>query len=164
MPFPPAPLPINMTDATPQQGTHPNLHNQVSQAINDTVAVVQGLQGLGFKANAYSAAAHPGIAQTPVNLNSMRVDWVVDANHSYLIISTCTYNVDAGGIVVQRNVAGSGLFGVAQLTIPPNGWGTVTNVAYFTGNAGPNFIQVTATVSAGFATANERQLMVFDLT
>lgn len=37
MPYPPAALPVNLTNATPQQNTHPTLHNQVSQAINDVV-------------------------------------------------------------------------------------------------------------------------------
>jgi glucan-binding YG repeat protein len=165
MTWPPAALPTNRTNATPQQDTHPADHNAIAQAINDTVATVQALQGLGYKGNAYSAAQHPGIAQAQVNLNAMRVDWVVDAGHWYLVISTCTYNVDAGGIIVQRNVASNGTFGISQLQIVPNGWGTISNIGLYTsGSSGPNYIQVTAQVSGGFATANERSLMIFDLT
>ena len=41
MAFPPAPLPINKTDATDQDIDHPNTHNAIAQAINDTVPVVQ---------------------------------------------------------------------------------------------------------------------------
>jgi hypothetical protein len=164
MAWPPPVLPTNRTNATPQQDTHPADHNAIAQAINDTVATVQALQGLGYKGHAYTAVTHPGIAQAQVNLNNMRVDWVVETSHIYLVISTCTYNVDAGGIVVQRNIAGNGTFGVAQLTIQPGSWGTVNNIALYTGPAGPNFIQVTAQVSAGFTTANDRSLMIYDLT
>lgn len=39
MAWPPPTLPINFTDATAQgPGVHPNAHNALSQAINDTVA------------------------------------------------------------------------------------------------------------------------------
>ena len=164
MAWPPPALRIDITDATAQQTVHADLHNKTSQAVNDTVAAVLALQAAGDKGHAYSATPHPGIAQAQINLNAMRVDWVVETSHVYLVVSTCTYNVDAGGIVVQRNIAGNGTFGVAQLTIPANSWGTVNNLAIYTGLAGPNFIQVTAQVSAGFATANDRQLMIFDLT
>jgi hypothetical protein len=41
MAWPPPTLPINRTDANPQQGTHPSDHNALALAINDTVAFVQ---------------------------------------------------------------------------------------------------------------------------
>lgn len=44
MAFPPAPLPTNRTNATPQNNTHPADHNAISAAINDTVFAVQTLQ------------------------------------------------------------------------------------------------------------------------
>jgi hypothetical protein len=40
MPFPPPVLPINRTNATAQQDTHPADHNAAALAINDTVARV----------------------------------------------------------------------------------------------------------------------------
>jgi len=140
------------------------LAEAVEPRLSSLNGAVTALTGQGYKGHAYSAVTHPGIAAAEVNLNGMRVDWVVEAGHQYLIVSTCTYNVDAGGILVQRNVAGNGTFGVAQLTIPPGSWGTVNNLALYSGPAGPNFIQVTAQISAGYATANDRQLMIFDLS
>jgi len=41
MAWPTAVLPTNRTNATPQTTTHPNDHNAISLAINDTVAHVQ---------------------------------------------------------------------------------------------------------------------------
>lgn len=38
MPYPPAPLPLNRTNATPQQDNHPQDHNTISLGINDIVA------------------------------------------------------------------------------------------------------------------------------
>lgn len=43
MAFPPATLPTNRTNATPQQNTHPGDHNALAAAINDTVAQAQSL-------------------------------------------------------------------------------------------------------------------------
>jgi len=40
MAWPPPTLPINFTDATPQQTAHPDAHNKTNQAINDIVAHV----------------------------------------------------------------------------------------------------------------------------
>lgn len=41
MAWPPAALPTNRTNATPQQNTHPADHNALALAINDTVGKVQ---------------------------------------------------------------------------------------------------------------------------
>lgn len=43
MAWPPPVLPINRTDATVQQATHPADHNAVNLAVNDTVARVAGI-------------------------------------------------------------------------------------------------------------------------
>lgn len=40
MAFPPSPLPINRTNATPQSNTHPSDHNAIGAAVNDTVGVL----------------------------------------------------------------------------------------------------------------------------
>lgn len=45
MAWPPPPLPINRTNSTPQETTHPGDHNTMSQAINDTVAYFQSAAG-----------------------------------------------------------------------------------------------------------------------
>jgi hypothetical protein len=45
MAWPPGVLPINRSDATPQQTTHAADHNAANQAINDTVAHVQATEG-----------------------------------------------------------------------------------------------------------------------
>ncbi len=47
MAWPPPTLPINFTDATPQQTAHPVAHNQANQAINDIVAQLGPLIPLG---------------------------------------------------------------------------------------------------------------------
>ncbi len=44
MAFPPATLPTNRTNATPQQDTHPSDHNALAAAINDTVQYAQDLR------------------------------------------------------------------------------------------------------------------------
>lgn len=50
MAFPPSPLPVNRTNATPQQNTHPADHNAIGQAVNDTVTQVVGLtNSLGLR-------------------------------------------------------------------------------------------------------------------
>lgn len=55
MAFPPGALPTNRSNTTPQQDTHPNDHNAISAAINDTVGAVlelqQGVQRVGTVAN-----------------------------------------------------------------------------------------------------------------
>lgn len=40
MAFPPAPLPVNRTNATAQNNNHPNDHNAIGAAVNDTVGAV----------------------------------------------------------------------------------------------------------------------------
>lgn len=44
MAWPPAGLPTNRTNATPQTNTHPADHNAVNAAMNDTVARVQAIE------------------------------------------------------------------------------------------------------------------------
>lgn len=44
MAFPPPVLPTDNRDDTPSAFTHPDLHNDVNQAVNDIVVVVQNLQ------------------------------------------------------------------------------------------------------------------------
>lgn len=46
MAWPPATLPTNRTNATPQNNTHPADHNAISAAINDTVGKVQQIDAL----------------------------------------------------------------------------------------------------------------------
>lgn len=47
MAWPPPVLPVNRTDATPQQGTHPADHNAANLAINDLVTKVTPLIPIG---------------------------------------------------------------------------------------------------------------------
>ncbi len=49
MAWPPPVLPINITDATAQQATHPDLHNKTSQAVNDIVERLQARSLLGME-------------------------------------------------------------------------------------------------------------------
>lgn len=49
MAWPPPVLPINRTDATPQQTTHANDHNAISLAINDTVDRLYGRKLTGLE-------------------------------------------------------------------------------------------------------------------
>jgi hypothetical protein len=60
MAWPPPALPINRTNATTQQDTHPGDHNQVNQAMNDTVAHVQGIDNTltGVINETHRLAAH----------------------------------------------------------------------------------------------------------
>ncbi len=44
MAWPPASLATNRTNATPQTDTHPNDHNQVNGAVNDTVLRVLSIE------------------------------------------------------------------------------------------------------------------------
>lgn len=46
MAWPPPVLPINRSNATAQQDTHPQDHNAANQAVNDTVTKVQGMDNL----------------------------------------------------------------------------------------------------------------------
>src|SRR5881628_3132263 len=41
MPWPPPVLPINRTNAEPQQDTHPNDHNALAVAMNDTTDMLR---------------------------------------------------------------------------------------------------------------------------
>jgi hypothetical protein len=73
MAWPPAALPTNRTNATPQQDTHPADHNAIGQAINDTVARIQANETAaavwrGF--NAYTVAEIT-IAQNPSFTNAL---------------------------------------------------------------------------------------------
>jgi hypothetical protein len=66
MAWPPAPLPINYTDATPQQALHPSIHNATSQAVNDTVAQLGAVGGqvtdLATRAGVWRSAANQVMA------------------------------------------------------------------------------------------------------
>jgi hypothetical protein len=68
MAFPPGVLPINRTDATPQQATHPADHNAISAAINDTVSTVVGMQAVqvrtGTVGNQTGQTVAPGAVVT----------------------------------------------------------------------------------------------------
>lgn len=67
MAWPPPALPINITDATPQQTTHPDLHNKTGQAVNDTVAKVGAMDaalGNPWRAAEYGTCALSAGAMT----------------------------------------------------------------------------------------------------
>jgi len=54
MAWPPAALPINRTNATPQLDTHAADHNAVNQAVNDTVAYSQALNNYANQMAGYN--------------------------------------------------------------------------------------------------------------
>lgn len=88
MAWPPPTLPINQTNATPQQNTHPQDHAAANQAINDTVAYAKQLpRGVigqkvkattsgGFGAIEYAISelylATPSVAPSPQRLYTIR--------------------------------------------------------------------------------------------
>lgn len=74
MAFPPATLPTNRTNATPQNNTHPADHNAISAAVNDTVGALSGLiAAVGpFNLGALGAPSIPGAAtQAVVSYSSL---------------------------------------------------------------------------------------------
>jgi hypothetical protein len=61
MAWPPAALPTNRTNSTPQQDTHPSDHNAIGLAVNDTVGQVQKLSSRrGCQVFANTFAVGPG--------------------------------------------------------------------------------------------------------
>ena len=62
MAFPPAVLPINRSNATVMTDLHPQDHNSVNQAVNDTVAFINVRHGVTGSSSAQTAAA--GITHT----------------------------------------------------------------------------------------------------
>lgn len=65
MAFPPAPLPVNYTNLTPQQDDHPAAHNDTNAAVNDIVDAVQQNQAAILNATAqFGSVTGGGAAAT----------------------------------------------------------------------------------------------------
>lgn len=87
MPWPPASLPANRTNATPQTNTHPNDHNAIAQAVNDTVAKVESLDAF-----ANSTAAYAEVIDDRVDKIVAGVTTVGKSTLSYKVRSVDTAN------------------------------------------------------------------------
>jgi len=72
MAWPPASLPTNRTNATPQTNTHPADHNAVNAAVNDTVAHVQAIDNGTSRAGAAELAYKIRSVDTP---NDIELHW-----------------------------------------------------------------------------------------
>lgn len=72
MAFPPAVLPTNRTNATPQQDTHPADHNAVNAAVNDIVTYV-GRISRGVLERVQMPVDQGGFGGTELNPNGMSV-------------------------------------------------------------------------------------------
>lgn len=106
MAWPPAPLPTNRTNATPQQNTHPGDHNAIAQAINDTVSHVNVMLD-----NAVRAA----VVQTTTNASGET--WIPFASpfpQSVFAIALTDYSPPGFGAInlrlSQLNINGFGFY------------------------------------------------------
>jgi hypothetical protein len=175
MPFPPPVLPINRTDATPQQTTHPADHNAISAAINDTVAWLQSPTSrftkfaAGDRGGAWTATQHAGIQQAAVALNTSRVDWVQTAGRRYLVLASCWFSkagADVSSQVVMQILRGdtSALIANVRSYCLATGDVTIHAQAVITSTTSvPTFVQLQALTGAGFVNANERTIQVIDI-
>lgn len=68
MAWPPSTLATNRTNSTPQTDSHPNDHNQVNAAVNDTVARVAAHESGAVHVN---AAANADLATLAMKVRSV---------------------------------------------------------------------------------------------
>ncbi|HKV67679.1 MAG TPA: hypothetical protein VJN72_06285 [Gaiellales bacterium] len=113
MAYPPAALPVNRTNATPQTNTHPNDHNLIGQAINDVVGKL-GTNPSGQLADVTTRFAFEGIAST---MSGGTDQWSTFGG----------FNVQAGTVVGTTDASGYVVvtfphpFPIAPIVIATNG-------------------------------------------
>jgi hypothetical protein len=177
MAFPPPVLPINRTDATPQQTTHANDHNAANQAINDITAKVTAIDAAvtagapGYVGNAFVAAEQTGIAAAWIYLNSLRVDYADVPGHQFLILyfgqgrkGATDTNADSGVRVMWAGQAGTFNIGQSIETMNQGTYNTFNVVALRAGGAAaPCNVQVQASTAAGWLNIAASALYVIDL-
>lgn len=116
MAWPPGVLPINRTNATTQQDTHPADHNAVNQAVNDIVPQVQAL--LANKPAFWVQANQPGQA----------IGAGADGTIAWATVNNPAWGV-AGATSLVVPAGGDGVYVVsAKLTSPPPPGPATTNL------------------------------------
>lgn len=93
MAWPPPTLSTSRTNATPQTNTHPNDHNAMSAAINDTVARVQAIEDGGVEVTSSKLAEQATLAfvvRSAGTLNDIQFRW--DSPGLYFAVDGVTWN------------------------------------------------------------------------
>lgn len=109
MAWPPPVLPINRTDATPQQTTHAADHNAANQAINDIVTKVGGYSfARGFVQGA-PGSYPPGTDFCSFTIAAAGVDRTLTFAYNALVTN------NTGGLGFMEAFANGGQISVAQL-------------------------------------------------
>lgn len=128
MAWPPAALPTNRTNATPQQNTHPADHNAISLAINDTVTQLQTVTTNQLRAG--SIAQQTG--QSVAGGATVSLSWTSVTDSSYGSGPTFTIPSGKGGLyVISLRVTLSAPIvtgGFGDLVITANTFGYVSYI------------------------------------
>ncbi len=125
MAYPPALLPTNRTDATPQQGNHIADHNGSAAAINDISAHVQGIDSgankVGAAANAdYAAVANYANSADTCNA-ATNANWATTSGTANFATNVNSYQTP-NYITFRWDAAGGGLF----FKVDNSGWYLIT--------------------------------------
>jgi hypothetical protein len=153
MAWPPGPLPTNITNATPQQTTHPDLHDQTSQAVNDIVSTVSGMI--------------PGIVSMFATVDALKASGLPEGSLAYAR-SPVGYGIAArqGGAWAADRVFGSSSAtdanGIFIVTAAVAGFATIVHADLLTAKGFPGAGAVTNT-SWSRISSNNIETMVTDM-
>jgi hypothetical protein len=168
MAWPPPVLPINRTDATPQQTTHAADHNTLSTAVNDLVTVVKKLAP-GFVGVGYNASDVAGFNPAWQQIPTVRVDYGEVANHRYLFL----FNAQAKKAIATDTAGQAGFrfvhahqTGWATFLVDINAPGVETMMFMGTRLATvtqPTWVTVEASTNAGWLNVAASSVLVLDI-
>jgi len=165
MAWPPAALPTNRTNASPQQDTHPADHNAIAQAINDTVAVVQQLAP-GYAAHAFVGAEQAGIQAAFTTLTGVRCDYVEKVGHKYSFQFAGNLRKGGGDSVGTASVqfvhSSGGVMSTATMSmaVVPYYWPTTIMAVRVGAVAAPVNLIVHAKTDVGWLNVGNMSLLV----